>query len=159
MAGVTGFLHAHHVASIVAATAMVGGGAAGAAWHSSQPVSTPSPAHGNAAQRSPGTAAQVSRWMAHHRAYFAQLGWLRRHDLRDHRWMAHYRSYSRQLDWMLRHRAYGHMPDGDRVSHARMHWLRDHRSWNSAQMHRSTWYRHNHRWMHDHMGGDGGMGR
>jgi hypothetical protein len=227
MGTITGFVHAHHMASIIAATAVVGGGAAGAAWHSSQPASTTTTTAARTSHHVGRHSAQTRQWMSHHRAYQTHLGWLDHHGYRDAHWMAHYRGYRNQLGWMLGHRGYahgrtmgsyradtarfqtmhhrwmwtrharayhaqlawmlhhrsyqdrqwlhhyngyrhelgwmlghrayaphGHMVGRYRAYQTRMHWLRDHWTWNGPQMRHSTWYPHNHTWMNHHMGGD-----
>ena len=68
LGGISAFVHTHHVASIIAAVAVVGGGTAvaGVAWNSTQ--STLPPAASQASRMSSQATRQLHQWTAHHRA-------------------------------------------------------------------------------------------
>ena len=171
---ITGFVHAHHMASIIAATAVVGGGAAGAAWHSSQPTSTPpTTTAARTSHHARQHSAQMREWMSHHRAYQTHLAWLDHHSYRDGHWMAHYRGYHHELGWMLGHRGYARgrsignyradtahfqtmhhqwmWTRHTRAYHAQLAWMLHHRSYQNRQwLHHYNGYRHELGWMLGH---------
>ena len=109
LGGLSGFVHTHQAASIIAAVAIVGGGmaATAVAWDSTQSSSPAAVSH--VGHMTSQATRQLHQWTAHHRAYQTQMGWLRsRHGYQGQHWLAHYRGYQHQLGWLRAHHTWAH---------------------------------------------------